>query len=210
MKFFRLILPFILAAMTNAADPASSPPETSAVSAAAPASVKTGSIVLGGGCFWCTEAAYKLVSGVVSVTSGYAGGRKANPTYEEVCTGRTGHAEVVRVEFDPEKVSLDRLLDFFWVIHDPTTLNRQGADVGTQYRSVIFYADDAQRQAAEASMARANPEWGGKIVTEIKPLTTFYRAEEYHQDYFRKNPNQGYCQAVIRPKIDKLKKAFAK
>ncbi|OAM88144.1 peptide methionine sulfoxide reductase [Termitidicoccus mucosus] len=167
-------------------------------------------MVLGGGCFWCTEAAYKLVSGVVSVTSGYAGGRKANPTYEEVCTGRTGHAEVVRVEFDPEKVSLDRLLDFFWVIHDPTTLNRQGADVGTQYRSVIFYADDAQRQAAEASMARANPEWGGKIVTEIKPLTTFYRAEEYHQDYFRKNPNQGYCQAVIRPKIDKLKKAFAK
>jgi peptide-methionine (S)-S-oxide reductase len=210
MKFFRLILPFLLAAMTNAADSASPARETSAASAAAPVPAKTGSIVLGGGCFWCTEAAYQLVSGVVSVTSGYAGGSRANPTYEEVCTGRTGHAEVVRVEFDPEKVSLDRLLDFFWVIHDPTTLNRQGADVGTQYRSVIFYADDAQRQAAEASMARANPEWGGKIVTEIKPLTTFYRAEEYHQDYFRKNPNQGYCQAVIRPKIDKLKKAFAK
>jgi peptide-methionine (S)-S-oxide reductase len=210
MKLLRLILPFIFAAMTHAADSASPARETSAAPAAAPASARNGSIVLGGGCFWCTEAAYQLVAGVVAVTSGYAGGSKANPTYEEVCTGRTGHAEVVRVEFDPVKVSLDRLLDFFWAIHDPTTPNRQGADAGTQYRSVIFYADDAQRQASEASMARANPEWGGKIVTEIKPLTTFYRAEEYHQDYFRKNPNQGFSQAVIRPKIDKLNKAFAK
>ncbi|MDR0902313.1 MAG: peptide-methionine (S)-S-oxide reductase MsrA [Opitutaceae bacterium] len=210
MKIFRLILPFVFAAMINAADSAPSSRETSAVPAAAPASAGNGSIVLGGGCFWCVEAAYQLVPGVVSVTSGYAGGSVANPAYKEVCTGRTGHAEVVRVEFDAAKVSLERLLDFFWVIHDPTTLNRQGADAGTQYRSVIFYADDAQRRAAESSLARANPGWGGKIVTEIKPLAAFYRAEEYHQDYFRKNPNQGYCRAVIRPKIDKLKKAFAK
>ncbi|GAB1488062.1 peptide-methionine (S)-S-oxide reductase MsrA [Opitutaceae bacterium] len=163
-------------------------------------------LVLGGGCFWCTEAAYELIPGVKSVISGYAGGTRANPTYEEVCEGRTGHAEVIRITFDPDEVSLDALLDFFWEIHDPTTLNRQGADVGTQYRSVILYANEAQRVAAEASRARANPAWGGKIVTELVPLAQFYPAEEEHQDYYRNNPGAGYCRVVIKPKLDKLKK----
>ena len=161
-------------------------------------------LVLGGGCFWCTEAAYELVPGVRSVISGYAAGRTENPTYRDICTGETGHAEVIRVEFDPEVVGLDRLLDYFWQVHNPTTLNRQGADVGTQYRSIILYADDEQKAAAEASRDRANPGWGGKIVTSIEPLTMFYPAEDYHQDYFKKNPQAGYCQAVIRPKLEKL------
>ncbi|MFA6289723.1 MAG: peptide-methionine (S)-S-oxide reductase MsrA [Opitutaceae bacterium] len=170
---------------------------------------KTESLVLGGGCFWCTEAAYELLPGVKAVVSGYSGGAVDNPTYEEVCSGDTGHAEVVRVDFDPAVVSLETLLDFFWKIHDPTTLNRQGADAGTQYRSAIFYTDDAQKKAAEASLARANPGWGGKIVTQIAPLGKFYEAEAYHQDYFRNNPHAGYCHAVIRPKINKLVQALA-
>lgn len=168
---------------------------------------RTESLVIGGGCFWCTEAAYELVPGVKAVVSGYAGGTVANPTYKQVTTGRTGHAEVIRIDYDPDRVSLETLLDYFWEIHDPTTLNRQGADVGPHYRSVILYADDRQKSAAEASLAKANPAWGGKIVTEIAPLKAFYEAEDYHQDYFRKNPNEGYCRVVIRPKIDKLKKS---
>lgn len=167
---------------------------------------KNETLVVGGGCFWCTEAAYELIPGVKSVISGYAGGSRANPTYEQVCEGTTGHAEVIRITFDPDEVSLDTLLDFFWEIHDPTTLNRQGADVGTQYRSVILYANEAQKIAAEASLARANPAWGGKIVTELAPLARFYRAEEDHQDYYRNNPGAGYCRVVIKPKLDKLKK----
>lgn len=163
------------------------------------------SLVLGGGCFWCVEAAYELLPGVAAVVSGYAGGPRANPTYEQVCAGVSGHAEVVRIDYDPARITLDALLDYFWTIHDPTTLNRQGADEGTQYRSVIFYADAAQKAAAEASLARANPAWGGRIVTQLAPLVTFYEAEAYHQDYFRLNPHGGYCQAVIRPKIDKLR-----
>jgi peptide-methionine (S)-S-oxide reductase len=165
------------------------------------------SLVLGGGCFWCTEAAYELLPGVEAVVSGYAGGARPNPSYEQVCSGATGHAEVVRIDYDPERITLDALLDFFWQIHDPTTLNRQGADEGTQYRSVIFYANAEQKAAAEASLARANPGWGGKIVTQIVPLVKFYEAEDYHQDYFRRNPHGGYCQMVIRPKVEKLKKA---
>ena len=165
------------------------------------------SLVLGGGCFWCTEAAYELLPGVEAVVSGYAGGARPNPSYEQVCSGATGHAEVVRIDYDPERITLDALLDFFWQIHDPTTLNRQGADEGTQYRSVIFYADEEQKAAAEASLARANPGWGGKIVTQIAPLVKFYEAEDYHQDYFRRNPHGGYCQMVIRPKVEKLRKA---
>ncbi|MBW8781957.1 MAG: peptide-methionine (S)-S-oxide reductase MsrA [Verrucomicrobia bacterium] len=168
---------------------------------------KTESLVLGGGCFWCTEAAYELLPGVQSVVSGYAGGKVDDPTYEQVCGGGTGHAEVVRIDFDPGQISLETLLDFFWKIHDPTTLNRQGADAGTQYRSVIFYAGEVQKKAAEASLARANLGWAGKIVTEIAPLGRFYPAEAYHQDYFRNNPHAGYCRAVIKPKIDKLKAA---
>jgi peptide-methionine (S)-S-oxide reductase len=167
------------------------------------------SLVLGGGCFWCVEAAFELLPGVTAVVSGYAGGPRPNPTYEQVCAGVSGHAEVVRIDFDPARITLEALLDFFWTIHDPTTLNRQGADAGTQYRSVVFYADATQKAAAEAALARANPGWGGKIVTQLAPLETFYEAEAYHQDYFRLNPHGGYCQAVIRPKIDKLRKALA-
>lgn len=165
------------------------------------------SLIVGGGCFWCTEAAYELLPGVEAVVSGYAGGARPNPTYEQVCAGVSGHAEVIRIDYDPSKITLEALLDYFWKIHDPTTLNRQGADEGTQYRSVIFYADAEQKAAAEASLARANPGWGGKIVTQIAPLEIFYEAEAYHQDYFRRNPHGGYCQMVIRPKIEKLKKA---
>lgn len=169
---------------------------------------KTQFLVLGGGCFWCTEAAYELVPGVKSVVSGYAGGQVPKPTYEAVCTGETGHAEVIRIEYDPTATTLAALLDYFWVVHDPTTLNAQGADHGTQYRSAIFYANDAEKAAAQASIARANPTWGNRIVTTLEPLTTFYPAEDYHQDYFHKNPTAGYCRVVIKPKIDKLKKTL--
>lgn len=162
-------------------------------------------LVLGGGCFWCVEAAYELVPGVLAAESGYAGGKRPNPTYEQVCTGATGHAEVVKISFDPSKVSRASLVDFFWEIHDPTTLNRQGADVGTQYRSVIYYATPEEKAMIEASLAKANAEsWDGKIVTEVSPLPEFYPAEEYHQDYYKKNPHAGYCRVVIKPKLEKL------
>lgn len=183
-------------AQATAAAPAPSPAPS------APAVTET--LVLGGGCFWCVEAAYELVPGVVSAESGYAGGARPNPTYEQVCTGVSGHAEVVRIAFDPARVSRAALVNFFWDIHDPTTLNRQGADVGTQYRSVIYYADEAEKAVVLASRDKANPGWGGKIVTEISPLPVFYPAEAYHQDYYKKNPAAGYCRAVIRPKLDKL------
>jgi peptide-methionine (S)-S-oxide reductase len=158
----------------------------------------------GGGCFWCLEAVFERVPGVRAVTSGYAGGHTVNPSYEEVCTGRTGHAEVVQIEYDPAQVSFEQLLDWFWKAHDPTSLNRQGADVGTQYRSVIFYENEGQQLAAEKSKAGAAKRFSKPIVTEIAPLRAFYPAEAYHQDYYRKNPNAAYCQAVIRPKLEQL------
>jgi len=158
----------------------------------------------GGGCFWCIEAVYERIEGVVAVTSGYAGGTKENPTYEEVCTGTTGHAEVVQIEYYPEQISYDELLEIFWKAHDPTTLNRQGADVGTQYRSVIMYHDEEQKERAERSMAAASKLFGDPIVTEIVPLRTFYSAEGYHQDFYDQNPNYGYCRIVIHPKLKKL------
>lgn len=164
----------------------------------------------GGGCFWCVEAAFELLDGVTAVTSGYAGGQTENPTYKAVCSGETGHAEVVQVEFDPRKITYERLLEVFWTVHDPTTLNRQGHDVGTQYRSVIFYHDEAQRAAAEKSKAAAAKEFSRPVVTEIAPLKKYYLAEGYHQDYFRLNPGQGYCQMVIAPKIKKLKQELGK
>jgi peptide-methionine (S)-S-oxide reductase len=164
---------------------------------------------LGGGCFWCLDAAYREIEGVTHVVSGYAGGERPNPTYEQVSTGRTGHAEVVQVEFDPDVISYADVLDIFWAIHDPTTLNRQGADVGTQYRSVIFYADDDQRRVAEASRDAIQDAWPRPVVTEIVPLQAFYPAEEYHQDYFAKNPDQGYCQLIINPKLKKLRDRYA-
>jgi len=165
---------------------------------------------LAGGCFWCLEAAFQDLRGVERVQSGYAGGRVANPSYEQVCTGTTGHAEVVQITFDPRVVSFDDLLHVFFTIHDPTTLNRQGADVGTQYRSAIYYHTPEQRAAAERVIAELQREhvWDDAIVTELKPLESFYPAEEYHRDYFRRNPNQGYCSAVIAPKVAKVRKLF--
>ena len=160
----------------------------------------------GGGCFWCVEAVFERLPGVLSVTSGYAGGRKENPTYKEVCGGDTGHAEVIQIRFDPDRISYERLLEVFWEAHDPTTLNRLGNDEGTQYRSIVLYHDDAQRAAAEKSKQAAGKRFAQPIVTEIVPLTRFYPAEGYHQDYYRNNASAPYCRAVIRPKLEKLEK----
>ncbi len=166
---------------------------------------------LGGGCFWCLEAVFEQLRGVSKVESGYMGGETPNPTYKLVCTGETGHAEVVRVSFDPTAISYREILECFFAFHNPTTLNRQGADVGTQYRSVIFYHSDEQKQTAEAVIADLTAEnvWHRPIVTEIAPAETFYKAEEYHQGYFRTNPYQPYCMAVVAPKVEKLRKHFA-
>ena len=165
---------------------------------------------LGGGCFWCVEAIYQDVIGVQRVVSGYAGGSVEHPTYHQVCSGNTGHAEVVQIAFDPTAISFAELLFIFWRTHDPTTLNQQGYDVGTQYRSVIFYHDDQQREIAEQSLSEtdASDLWSDPIVTEIAPLPTFYKAENYHQNYFVQNPYQPYCIAVIHPKVQKFRKAF--
>jgi len=160
----------------------------------------------GGGCYWCTEAIFQMVPGVKSVMSGFAGGTKENPSYEEVCTGMTGHAEVIHIEFDPAVVNYEKLLDTFWEAHDPTTLDQQGADVGTQYRSIILYNSDAQKAAAEKSKAQAQKHFKQRIVTEIVPLKKFYAAKLDHQNYYRTHPNQGYCRAVIRPKVEKFEK----
>lgn len=168
------------------------------------------SIVLGGGCFWCLDAVYRLMPGVERVTTGYSGGHTENPDYESVCGGTTGHAEVVRVEFDPSQVTLEELLDMFWRVHDPTTMNRQGADVGTQYRSIILYANEEQKAVVEASVEKAREQYEDPIVTQVKPLEVFYEAEEYHQDYFNRNPGAGYCNMVIAPKVRKAKKALDK
>ena len=170
---------------------------------------KTESLVLGGGCFWCTDAAYKLLPGVTGVTCGYAGGKEANPTYEQVCDHATGHAEVIKIDFDPAVVSLDRLLEYFWSVHNPTQVGGQGNDHGPQYRSVILFANAAQKAAAEKSRDAAAKVFRDPITTEIVPLTKFWPAEEYHQDYFARNPNAGYCSYVIAPKIKKLEHKLA-
>lgn len=172
--------------------------------------VQTHSIVLGGGCFWCTEAVMKPLRGVDRVVSGYANGHVKNPTYREVCSGRTGHNEVVQVTFDPDTISLRDLLGIFFATHDPTTLNRQGADRGTQYRSGVYYTSDEQKETAEAVVAELTREgvFDDPIVTEIEPLNSFYPAEDYHQDYFERNPAQPYCAAVIAPKVAKLRSYY--
>jgi peptide-methionine (S)-S-oxide reductase len=172
---------------------------------------KTEIAVFGGGCFWCTEAVFGQLQGVVSVTPGYAGGTIANPTYEQVCTGNTGHAEVVRVEYDPGQISYNDLLLVFFATHDPTSLNRQGADVGTEYRSVIFYTTDEQKRAAQALIGQLdNSDQDGKrIVTEVLPLNAFYEAESYHREYYRNNSLAPYCQVAIDPKLRKLHKQFS-
>lgn len=165
--------------------------------------------VLAGGCFWCLDAAYRALRGIHSVESGYIGGHTPDPSYEQVCTGATGHAEAVRVTFDPEILPAEIVLDAFFTMHDPRQLNRQGGDIGTQYRSAVFPADDAQREEFAAAAARAEQWWDGPAVTTVEPLTEFYVAEDYHQDFFAKNPGQGYCLAVAVPKVSKVRARFA-
>ena len=166
-------------------------------------------VVLGGGCFWCLEAVYQELEGVESVRSGYMGGETPNPTYEQVCSGRSGHTEVVEVGFDAKTIVLSDLLHVFFAIHDPTTLNRQGNDVGSQYRSVIFYNSEEQRQTAEEVMREEQANWRDPIVTAVEPASTFYVAEDYHQNYFRDNPRQSYCVYVVSPKVSKFRQKFS-
>jgi peptide-methionine (S)-S-oxide reductase len=164
--------------------------------------------IVGGGCFWCTESVFKTVRGVHAVTSGYAGGARPNPTYEQICSGATGHAEVIAIDFDPEQIPFERILDIFFATHDPTALNRQGNDIGTQYRSVIFYMNESQKQKADAKIKQLKIE-GIKVVTELSPAPEFYPAEEYHQNFYARNPTQGYCSFMIPPKLSKLKQYFS-
>lgn len=172
--------------------------------------MQTDTATFGTGCFWCTEAIFQSLNGVISATSGYSGGERINPTYEQVCSGATGHAECINIVYDPQMISFVELLEAFWKSHDPTTLNRQGADVGTQYRSVIFYHSEMQRKAAEEYKKKLNDlkAFPDPVVTEISPFTVFYPAEDYHQEYFRLNGHAPYCQFVIAPKLEKFKKAF--
>jgi peptide-methionine (S)-S-oxide reductase len=165
--------------------------------------------VLGGGCFWCLDSAYSQFAGITDITCGYTGGLFPNPSYEQVCDGNTGHAEVVSIEFDPAIITSEQILDIFFTLHDPTQLNRQGNDIGTQYRSSMFYASPEQKVLFENSIERAKDIWGNGIVTEVTELGDFYRAEEYHQDFFAKNPNQGYCVAVVAPKVAKVRAKFS-
>jgi peptide-methionine (S)-S-oxide reductase len=167
-------------------------------------------LVFGGGCFWCVESCFNMLKGVESAVSGYSGGHKANPTYEEVCTGETGHAEVVQINYDPKVISYEQLMEVFFFLHDPTQLNRQGNDIGTQYRSVVFYKDEAEKGKAQAAiqLSESSGKWSGKYVTELAKLEKFWPAESYHQGYYNQNPNQPYCSAVVGPKIQKFKKYF--
>ena len=167
-------------------------------------------IILGGGCFWCTEAVYQDLKGIIKTESGYTGGMMKNPSYKDICTGTTGHAEVIKITYDPSIITLKDIIDIFWHVHDPTTINRQGNDAGTQYRSVIFYATEEEKQIAEKSKFEAQTQkiWSDPIVTTLEPLSVFYKAEDYHQNYFNTNPNQGYCVYVINPKVEKFRKEF--
>lgn len=169
------------------------------------------SATFGAGCFWCIEAIYQSIKGVVFVESGYAGGHVSNPTYKEVCSGLTGHVEVARIWFDPKVITYEQLLQVFWHVHDPTTLNRQGNDIGEQYRSVVFYHSEVQKAIAEKSLAETDSSglWANPIVTSIEPSTSYFAAEDYHQNYYNNNPNQGYCSVVVAPKVRKFKKEFS-
>ncbi|MEM6676180.1 MAG: peptide-methionine (S)-S-oxide reductase MsrA [Planctomycetota bacterium] len=193
------VLPTAMTDASSTPDPAATTPETDE-----PAAPATEVVTLGAGCFWCIEAVLEQVDGIESVVSGYMGGATKNPTYKEICTGRTGHAEVVQVTFDPSVLSYAELLDWFWRLHDPTTLNRQGNDIGTQYRSAIFYHSDEQREIAETSKKDVQPSFDNPIVTEVTEASTFYSAEDYHQGYYMDNRRQGYCRMVIAPKLKKL------
>ncbi len=167
-------------------------------------------LIVGGGCFWCTEAVFEVLKGVNDVESGYANGEMLDPTYQDICTGETGHAEVIKITYDDTIITSDTLLDIFFTIHNPTTLNQQGADRGTQYRSIILYCDEETKEVAKASLEAAQADYSDRIVTIIEPLKSYYKAESYHQDYYRQNSMQGYCMAVIPPKLAKLKAKFAK
>lgn len=172
-------------------------------------SEKTDTAIFGAGCFWCVEAIFQRLKGVESIESGYTGGTVENPTYKQVCTGETGHAEVTKIMFNPDVISFNELLEVFWTTHDPTTLNQQGADIGTQYRSAVFYLNDEQKMQAEKSKSEiATQIWDGSIVTEITPLKKYYKAEDYHQNYFNQNSDQSYCRFVINPKLEKFRKKF--
>ena len=193
-------LTVLFAAMTTAFGLTSSE-----ISAADESAAKLESAIVGGGCFWCVEAQYKMLKGVKKVVSGYSGGHVKDPTYKQICNGDTGHAEVIRIDYDPALITFRDVIDLFWDAHDPTTLNRQGNDVGTQYRSIILYTSEEQKKVSEESKVNAAKIIGKPLVTEIVPLEVFYPAEDYHQDYFKNNPYQGYCQAVVRPKVSKFK-----
>lgn len=205
-----LSIPFImlLCISCNSAQNTSQKMQT-AVSTESSPSGQTEIATLGGGCFWCVEAVYQELKGVLKVESGYTGGRITDPTYKEVCSGMTGHAEVVQVTFDPVQVSYADVLRVFFSVHDPTTLNRQGNDVGTQYRSVIYYHSEQQRDMAETIKKEAAEAWDNPVVTEISAAEKFYKAEDYHQNYYRENPNQGYCSFIITPKLKKFREKFA-
>jgi peptide-methionine (S)-S-oxide reductase len=196
MRYFVLLFTLATCMITRGMSPDSSTSSSSE---------KTATAVFGGGCFWCLDAVYQYVPGIIKITSGFAGGEIPNPSYDQVCTGRTGHAEVIQITYDPAKISYDQLLDLFWKAHDPTTLNRQGADHGTQYRSIILTSSPEQVAEAKASKKKAQAQFTDPIVTEIKPLTDFYPAEQYHQDYYQNNKDRNpYCQVVIAPKLKKL------
>lgn len=205
---FAISLGLLVCGKTIAADEKNEKTEPTTTTDQKMEPVKTELATLGGGCFWCVEAPLEMIDGIISVKSGYMGGTSKNPTYEEICdkANNTGHIEVVQVAFDPAKISYDLILEAFWLIHDPTSKDQQGADRGIQYRSIIFYHDDAQKAAAEASIAKKNAEkkYSKEIVTELRKVDTFWDAEDYHQNYFKKNPNQGYCNALIPPKLFKL------
>jgi peptide-methionine (S)-S-oxide reductase len=212
ITFFATIAGFVMMSCTSPTSPASN--TTTTAMETAPASTNSANmdtVTLGAGCFWCVEAIFQQLNGVSSVASGYMGGRRENPTYEQVCSGATGHAEVIQVVFDPKVISFPELLEVFWGVHDPTTLNRQGADVGTQYRSVVFYHSAEQQQLAEAYKAKLNASgaFPSPVVTEISAASAFYVAEKYHQNYYNENGDQPYCSLVIRPKLEKFKKVFS-
>lgn len=214
LKNLLLIFPVILTMMSCSATPSNESKEltmTDNPSFAPDSMLNTDTATFGGGCFWCIEAIFQQMNGVIAVASGYSGGQREHPTYEQVCSGTTGHAEVVQVIYDPSKVSYPELLEVFWGVHDPTTLNRQGADVGTQYRSVIFYHNEMQHQLAEEYKQKLDKSgaFNDPIVTEISPAKPFYKAEKYHQNYYNENGGQPYCSIVIRPKVEKFKKVFA-
>ena len=207
MKFSLLFIAAISTLMSCAQNPQN---RTKQMERQPPVAAQLDTATFGNGCFWCTEAVFQELKGVVKVVSGYSGGSVKNPTYKAVCTGTTGHAECLQISYDPTVISFDELLEVFWQTHDPTTLNRQGNDVGTQYRSVVFYHNEEQRTKAASYKDALNKSgaWDNPVVTTLEPLTIFYPAEDYHQNYFNDNPEQGYCQFVIRPKVEKFRKVF--